>query len=803
MKKFFILIVPGILFSYYNYPNAGMWIGSSFTYGSQAIFYNPALLGSKLNPSFSFSFPLSGFLGFTNNTFSLSWWNKMADKANQGDTLNYKDKEEFYGSIPGRFFKFHLGADLTGLSFAYKYLGFGMRIVNASFIKTTKDFWSLSFFGNKLGKKYDLKDFDAEAISYLENKISFGYKYDYDEDLRILYGLGFSYILGIGYAEVLDFKAALNSGFREIEGYDTLKARYGVGGEGFSFDLGFGANYKERFSIGLSFSNIFSSLKWGTGFPFGIDLDMDCYAEEGYHFGRIEDFNIWNLLDKEKRESLGVDTSDTYEIDPFSKRLPIILRLGITYFNPEKMWKIFFDYEQGFKERALSSTMPKFSLGFEYPLASWFLTRVGTCLGGHHGVSFSYGIGFSFDHFYIDLGYSHSRGFFYGSNGEALSFYWGLRTPMKGRIRGTIEDSITGKPLVAEVNIYKGDKLVKKLSSDQNGFFSYSLTPGDYIIHVVKEKYFPKKLPAVVKASKITDLTFKLVPTYGILALRIKDALTGEPVQPDITFKFKDKEEKLKPDTLGFLKMQLDAGEYTFIFEHPDYYKRVEAVVMKPALFLEKEILLKPNKGIVMGKVYNAQTQEPLVANMVIKDSLGKIVKEIQSKPDGTYEVVLFAGTHLFEVSVPTPPTVLKYIPQAAYVAVRGGEKNIKNFAMIQEKMVFTFRNIYFDFNKATIRPESYPILDSIAQVLKDNPTMKVEIGGHADERGTRAYNYRLTDARANSVRTYFITKHGIDARRLVAIGYGEDRPVVPNARTEEQHQLNRRVEFKILGEIK
>ncbi|MEO0233426.1 MAG: OmpA family protein, partial [candidate division WOR-3 bacterium] len=92
---------------------------------------------------------------------------------------------------------------------------------------------------------------------------------------------------------------------------------------------------------------------------------------------------------------------------------------------------------------------------------------------------------------------------------------------------------------------------------------------------------------------------------------------------------------------------------------------------------------------------------------------------------------------------------------------------------------------------------------DSIAQVLKDNPTMKVEIGGHADERGTRAYNYRLTDARANSVRTYFITKHGIDARRLIAIGYGEDRPVVPNAKTEEEHQLNRRVEFKILGEIK
>ncbi len=80
---------------------------------------------------------------------------------------------------------------------------------------------------------------------------------------------------------------------------------------------------------------------------------------------------------------------------------------------------------------------------------------------------------------------------------------------------------------------------------------------------------------------------------------------------------------------------------------------------------------------------------------------------------------------------------------------------------------------------------------------------MIVEIGGHADERGTRQYNLKLTDARSNSVRTYFITNHRIDAFRLLSVGYGEDVPVVHKAKTEDQHQMNRRVEFKIIGEKK
>ena len=77
-----------------------------------------------------------------------------------------------------------------------------------------------------------------------------------------------------------------------------------------------------------------------------------------------------------------------------------------------------------------------------------------------------------------------------------------------------------------------------------------------------------------------------------------------------------------------------------------------------------------------------------------------------------------------------------------------------------------------------------------------------MRIEGHTDTRGSRWYNKRLSQARANAVREYLI-QHGIDPKRLVAVGYGEERPVVFPERTEEDYQKNRRVEFYILGEVK
>ncbi len=106
-------------------------------------------------------------------------------------------------------------------------------------------------------------------------------------------------------------------------------------------------------------------------------------------------------------------------------------------------------------------------------------------------------------------------------------------------------------------------------------------------------------------------------------------------------------------------------------------------------------------------------------------------------------------------------------------------------------------RNIFFDFDKATIRPESANELDRLIKLLNDNPTVKIELGSHTDSKGSDDYNMKLSDSRSKSVVEYLIS-HGIPAGRLVAKGYGETKPIDTND-TDAGRQNNRRSEFKIL----
>jgi OOP family OmpA-OmpF porin len=105
---------------------------------------------------------------------------------------------------------------------------------------------------------------------------------------------------------------------------------------------------------------------------------------------------------------------------------------------------------------------------------------------------------------------------------------------------------------------------------------------------------------------------------------------------------------------------------------------------------------------------------------------------------------------------------------------------------------------IYFEYDKAIIKKESYPILDAVAATLQGNPSIQlVEIQGHTDERGDDAYNLDLSDRRAKSVRQYLIDK-GVDEKRLSAQGYGETQPLDRN-HNEAAWAKNRRVAFLIL----
>lgn len=117
--------------------------------------------------------------------------------------------------------------------------------------------------------------------------------------------------------------------------------------------------------------------------------------------------------------------------------------------------------------------------------------------------------------------------------------------------------------------------------------------------------------------------------------------------------------------------------------------------------------------------------------------------------------------------------------------------------AKVEEKIIIT-QKIHFEFNRAVVRPISYPILDDVAELLQRNPQIRrVQVEGHTDWIGSDAYNQRLSQRRAEVVVDY-LTRKGVDRNRLVPVGYGESRPVADNNATAGRAQ-NRRTEFTVV----
>ncbi len=216
---------------------------------------------------------------------------------------------------------------------------------------------------------------------------------------------------------------------------------------------------------------------------------------------------------------------------------------------------------------------------------------------------------------------------------------------------------------------------------------------------------------------------------------------------------------------------------------------------------IEKTVAIKENQvTILKGKILDELTLNPLGAVIEITDNeKNEIVatfesnsatgKYLVSLPSGkNYGIAVKSGGYLFHSeNLNIPPTTI-------YQEIT---KDIKlNKLAIGSTIVLN--NIFFDFNKAVLRPESIPELERLIKLMTDFPTLKIEISGHTDNIGTAAYNKPLSENRAKSVVDYLISK-GIDKTRMTFVGYGFDKPIATND-TEDGRQQNRRTEFKILS---
>lgn len=187
----------------------------------------------------------------------------------------------------------------------------------------------------------------------------------------------------------------------------------------------------------------------------------------------------------------------------------------------------------------------------------------------------------------------------------------------------------------------------------------------------------------------------------------------------------------------------------------------------------------------VMMEIYDNESQQ-MIASFTSNERTGEY---LVSLPSGkSYGLAVKAKEYLFHsenFKIP-PSTMFMEIHKDIYL------KMVKVGAKI------VMKNIFFEFNKANLKPESIPELKRLIKMLNDVPTLKIEISGHTDNVGSELYNQELSERRAKSVVDYLVD-NGIDSDRLTYKGYGLTQPIASNE-TEDGRAMNRRTEFKVIS---
>lgn len=241
----------------------------------------------------------------------------------------------------------------------------------------------------------------------------------------------------------------------------------------------------------------------------------------------------------------------------------------------------------------------------------------------------------------------------------------------------------------------------------------------------------------------------------------------------------------------------MDAGgEYAYMSSALNGFGESDIVRVK---LLEKE---KPAPVLlVSGNVYNRKTGQPLSASLVYETLPDGAVagNGISNPEDGAFKIVL-----PFDKNYSIRATADKFFAISENLnldsLIREGYQEIHKdlyLVPIEIGQVVRLNNVFFDFDKWDLRPESFVELDRVVKLLNENPSIEIEMSAHTDSKGSDDYNFKLSDNRARSVMNYILSK-GIAVSRITSQGYGESRPVATNE-TDEGRQLNRRVEFKIM----
>ena len=251
----------------------------------------------------------------------------------------------------------------------------------------------------------------------------------------------------------------------------------------------------------------------------------------------------------------------------------------------------------------------------------------------------------------------------------------------------------------------------------------------------------------------------------------------------------------------GFFTSNREGGKgdddiYTFVNEDPN---------LRVVNYFLQGITMTPKKD---------STLEVLASTKVtLLDERGEVMQDFVTGNDGKFFFRVYENENYTLVGETDGYLVKrqKFTTYGKSIPLESLEELVTNITLdtivvldrLEKNKIFVLNNIYFDLDKSDIRPDAAAELDKLVDLLTDNPEIKIEMSSHTDSIASNSYNIQLSQRRAESTVRYLISK-GIAPDRLVAKGYGEEKPIARNTNPDgtdnpEGRQRNRRTEFKIL----
>lgn len=345
--------------------------------GLDAVDYNPA------NLAFSRGFSMglvTAAVDVHNNAISLDRYNEIT-----GAHLTTGDKEQLLNDIPEDGFRLDADMRASVLGVHSGSLALTFNAIGAGSGNLDKDYFDLVLFGNQLGETVDFTNTNGEGYAVGQAALSYGQVLHTGKRARLSYGLSAKYLQGIYEMHVEEAHGSMHTSLEAISGEAFVSTLSAEGGRGYGLDFGLAMQTSGGWSLGASVENIYSTMTW----------NQNVEAREfRAHAG---DVNVLN----DDLDNAVVNSDTTFASTNYNTTLPPQLRMGVSNrFGPVSLA---LDYTQGFEDRGMSSTTPRFHLGGEFFSGGFLQPRFGLSTGGDSGTGASAGLGLRLGFWKVDL----------------------------------------------------------------------------------------------------------------------------------------------------------------------------------------------------------------------------------------------------------------------------------------------------------------------------------------------------------------------------------------------------------------